>query len=265
MKRIVITKPGCRELANHLWNYISVYAYALETGARVVNPSFSKWHRYFSLGNSFLERFWSLFDTLYGSYVVRAHKECTLLAVNEIVHLPPKKACDMTYCIGWFFRNPRGLERYRKEIVSAFTPKASVVKKIEVVLSPYAGTTLLGIRLREEPFRVSPKRVRTVIDEYLREKGLDAKNVALIVVSDTPVDPTAFTGFTTHISTADEVTNLFLLSRCSVVIGTNSTFSNLSAWFGDAPHLVTTNEPIDWEYYRHKTAYFENKYATFAE
>ena len=49
-----------------------------------------------------------------------------------------------------------------------------------------------------------------------------------------------------------------------MVIGTNSTFGNVAAWLGDVPHVVTINEPIDWQYYRGKTAYFENKYATFA-
>lgn len=273
MKTIIITKPGCRELANHLWNYISVYAYALEIGARVVNPSFSKWHQYFSLESSFLERFWNVFDTLYGSYVVRAHKECTLLAVNEIVHLPPKKACDTTYCIGWFFRNPLGLERYRSEIVSIFQPKKGILKKIADALAPLTGKKLIGVHLRQQPYKgflagdslTSPERVRQIVDEYMHEKKLRTNEVALVIVSDKEVSLFSFAGFTTHISRADEVTNLFLLSKCSVVIGTNSTSSNLSAWFGNIPHLVTTNEAMNWAYYRDKTTYFENKYATFAQ
>ncbi len=276
MKKIIITKPGCQELANHLLNYLSIYAYGLETGAQVVNPSFSKWYRYFNLKKDVLERLWSIFDGLYGSYVVRAHKKCALFAVNEVVHLSSttkKNACDTLYFIGWFFRNPLGLEKYHDEILSAFQPKEHILKKIENILSPLKGKKLVGVQIRQQPypgfsdgrFLVSPERVRQVVDEYMSERKLSAVDTALVVVSDKAVDLTMFEGFATHVSHEDEVTNLFLLSKCSVVIGTNSTSSNLAAWFGNVPHIVTTNESINWEYYHDIKTYFENKYVTFAE
>ena len=280
MKKFVIVKPGCREVANHLWNYMSIYAYGLEAGAKTVNPSFLGWHQYFNLGwkwvPSSLGRMWRVVDTLYGSYVVRAHKSCTLLAVNEIVLLPPiglKSECDTSYFIGWFFRNPARFERYRNELISAFLPKKHILKSIADSLAPLNGKTLIGVHVRQQPYKgfphgdflVSLTRVRQIVDEYLQEKKLAAHDVALVIVSDTTVDSGAFEGFTTHTSRADDVTNLFLLSKCSVMIGTNSTSGNLSAWFGNIPHIVTTNEPIDWNYYRNNLTYFENKYATFAQ
>ena len=276
MKKIIITKPGCQELANHLWNYLSIYAYGLETGAQVVNPSFSKWYRYFNLKKDILERLWSTFDGLYGSYVVRAHKKCALLAVNEVVYLSPttnKNACDTLYFIGWFFRNPLGLKKYRDEIISAFQPKEHILKKIERILSPFVGKRLIGVQIRQQSypgfpdgnFLVPIPRVRHIVDEYLHAEKLHARDVALIIVSDKDVSTDVFEELNVHISHEDEVTNLFLLSKCSVIIGSNSTFSNLSAWFGNTPHLVTTNEPIDWEYYTGKTTYFENKHTTFSQ
>lgn len=276
MKKIIITKPGCRELANHLWNYMSVYAYGLEIGARVVNPSFSKWHRYFNLRRSFFERVWGMIDVLYGSYVVRAHKKCALLAVNAIVHLPPtaqENACDTIYCIGCFFRNPRGLDRYRKEIVSAFQPKEYILKNIEGSLAPLAGKRLIGVQIRQQPypgfldgrFLISPARVRQIVHEYLSGNKMDAKDVALVIVSDKVIDQSIFAGIAMQVVSGNAVTSLFSFARCSVVIGTNSTTSNLAAWFGNAPHIVATNEPMDWDYYRGITTYFENKYATFAQ
>lgn len=251
MKKLIIVKPNCRELANHLWNYISIYAYGLEIGAQVLNPSFCA---------SFISK---IFLSLYGSFLVRMRATCTLLTISEVMYLPPtrplatqKNQCDTTYFIGWLFRNPVGLERYRSEIISAFQPKESVLKKIEKNLAPFQEKKLIGIHLRQHPYKgfedgsflVSSTRVRSIVDEYLRENKLATEDVELITVSD-----------------KYDMTNLFLLSRCSVVIGTNSTFSNLAAWFGNIPHIVATNEPIDWEYYRDKAIYFENKYATFAE
>ena len=40
MRKIIILKHGGGELANQLWNYLSVYAFGLERGISVLNPSF---------------------------------------------------------------------------------------------------------------------------------------------------------------------------------------------------------------------------------
>ncbi len=271
----VIIKPNCRELANHLWNYLSIYAYGLETGARIQNPSFVEWHLYFNLSEKesfparvvaripLLHRVWKMMCVLYGSYLVRFCTRCVRLTLGITTYLPPTRAllspengCEITYFIGWHFRNPIGLEKYREALTTAFAPTKNTIKKIENALAPFRGKRLVGVRLRQQPYKgfpngdfvVSRERVDTIVAEYLRENGLDAKDVELITVSD-----------------KHDVTNLFLLSKCSVVIGDNSTFSNLSAWFGNVPHIVTTNEPIDWEYYKNRSEYFENKYATFAQ
>lgn len=278
MKKYVILKPGCREIANHLWNYISIYAYGLETGTRVYNPSFFAWHRYFNSGKKG-SRLWKTFLSLYGSLLIHVRAKCVRVTFNAITYLPPTKSlsvsaqvCGTTYFIGWLFRNPVGLERYRDEIVSAFLPKKYILNKIGDVLAPLSGKRLIGVHIRQQPYKgfedenfiVSPARVRHIVDEYLCEKKLNTEDVALVIVSDRDIDQTLFSDFTTYISHEGEVTNLFLLSKCSVIIGTNSTFSNLAAWFGSIPHIVESNESIDWEYYRNITTYFENKYATFA-
>lgn len=290
MKYLVI-KPNCRELANHVWNYLSVYAYGLETKASVQNPSFIEWHRYFTLVQKelFLTRMiallpllhgiWKAACKLYGSYLIRFCARCVRLTLGITMYLPPTRQllgppqeCATTYFIGWHFRNPVGLEKYRDTLTAAFKPRETVLKKIKDALAPLRGKRFIGVHLRQQPYRgfengrflVPPARVRRIIDEYLREKKLDANDVALVIVSDKHVNLAAFSGFTTHVQYGNDVSSLFLLSKCDAVIGTNSTFSNLAAWFGNIPHLVTTNEPMDWEYYREPTHYFENKYATFA-
>ena len=51
MKKIVILKHGGGELANQLWNYVSIYAYSLECGAKITNASFFEYHYYFKFIN----------------------------------------------------------------------------------------------------------------------------------------------------------------------------------------------------------------------
>ena len=291
MKKIVILKPNCHELTNHLWNYVSIYAYGIETGARVQNPSFFEWYRYFNLVKEepFATKMVSHFPALKGlwrgvlalcaSYLIRARQSCVMLTLSFMTYLPPTRkltahsnVCDTTYFIGWLFRNPLGLERYRDMLITAFMPKENILNTIEATLAPFSGKRLIGIHLRQKPYKgfedenfiVPPARVRTIVDEYLREKKLSMKDVALVIVSDEDVHPSVFEGFTTYRSRDNAVNDLFVLSKCSVVIGTNSTFSNLAAWFGNIPHIVESNGPMDWEYYRDATTYFDNKYATFA-
>ena len=278
MKKYIIVKPNCRELANHLWNYMSIYAYGLETEARVYNPAFFEWHRYFNLrGRKMCIR--KMLLSLYGSYLIRVRARCVQLTLGITTYLPPTKpliggdACETTYFIGWHFRNPVGLARHRDALITAFMPKERILKKIEDVLTTLYGKRLIGVHLRQQPYKGFPdgdflvpiSRTRRIVEEYLREQKLDVKDVALIVVSDKNIGSATFGSFTTYVSREDEVVNLFLLSKCSIVIGSNSTFANLAAWFGNVPHIVVLNESVDWDYYRNRQKYFENKYATFAQ
>ena len=291
MKKYIIIKPNCREFANHLLNYLSIYAYGIETGVPVQNPAFFEWHQYFNLTKkespftkmiSSFPAFRSVWKTLlsfYGSYVIRANARCVRLTLGITMSLPPTKqligvnTCETTYFIGWHFRNPVGLERYRDILTATFMPRESILKEIEDALIPLQGKRLIGVHLQQHPFKgfedepllVPLPRVRRIIDEYLHEKKLDAKDVVLIIVSDKDVGQAALGDFATHVRRGNDITSLFLLSKCSVVIGSNSIFSNLAAWFGNMPHIVATNEPMDWEYYRNSKGYFENKYATFAQ
>lgn len=269
MRKLVIVEHRGKELANRLWNDMSMYAYGRETGARVVNMTF-------------LEhvRFWRALHALYARVVdIMTRRTCSIWTTGAPKLLPPTaplpekyKECDTLYFFGWLFRNPLGLARHREAIISAFAPSKRVQKKIDDIMAPMRNAHLrIGIHIKQKPFKgfengeflVSPQRVRAIVDEQVREKALNAKEVALIVVSDREIPSAIFEGYTAIHSTENEKTNLFLLSKCDVIIGFNSTFSNLSAWFGNVPHIVTTEEPIDWEYYRNKTDYFENKYATF--
>ena len=48
-KKIVILQTSGNELANQLWNYASIYAYTLERGYTLENPSFFEYGNYFTM------------------------------------------------------------------------------------------------------------------------------------------------------------------------------------------------------------------------
>jgi hypothetical protein len=197
-------------------------------------------------------------------------------ALGNFVALPPSaslpKSKSDLYFFGWKFRNPVGFSTYRTELVKIFEPQPNETRQIARCLAPYDSRTRIGVYLKQKPFRhfengeflISLERVHALVTEYCTEKKLANENVVLILVADVPISKNAFPGFTTHQIAHTDRVNLFALASCSVVVGTNQFFPNLAAWFGNIPHIVETNEPVDWAYYRGKEHYFENRYATFA-
>lgn len=256
MKTLVIAEHRAKELANCMWNDMSILSYGMEIKARVINMTFIEHHCFSRYLHAFLAR----------CVDVITRKTCSIWATGSPKFLPPTVAqmgrygaYKQLFFFGWLFRNPAGLKKYRTELMAKFAPSMRVQRYVRTVLSAYPRNKMLvGIHMRQKPFKgfeneeflISPMRVQEIVNEYLLEHHLKKEDIALIEVSDLGEQK-------------DDLTGLHLLSKCSVVIGTNSTFSNLAAWFGNVPHVVTTDEPIDWTYYRGKSTYFDNKYATF--
>ena len=63
---------------------------------------------------------------------------------------------------------------------------------------------------------------------------------------------------------SNAIEDLYTLSLCDVIIGSNSSFGNFAAYYGNKPHIVLQKETMDWEYYKDRDAYFENKYSVMS-
>ncbi len=271
MKKLFIIEHRAHEYANRLLNDMSVYAYCLESGREVVNISFFEQSRI--LRGPYALYAWMVDKVTRSKSGMWALGGPKFLPPTEA--LPPElEAQEALYFFGWMFRNPLGLERYRKQVVEKFAPPPRIQRKIERLLAPIPKTRVrIGVHMRLVPFKgfedgeflVPQKRVREIVDEYLREKTLYTQDAELVITCDQPLLAETFEGYTTHVYRGDAATSLFLLATCSVVIGTNTTLSNTAAWFGNVPHVVTKKTLIDWRYYFGKDTYFENKYADFAQ
>lgn len=271
LKRIRVVKYDCKEFANRLWNDMAIYATGLELGVQVTGPSPLQ-----SMpGVRWIYEVWAQFVGR-----VLHDKESLFAWGGTVRYLPPTtplpgkyEDASSLYLLGQLFRNPAGFVTYGKELKERFGASPSCKKRIERTLAPYAGRLRIGVEVRQHPFTYFPdgeflvplERTRQVVDEYLQENGLASGDVVLIVMTDRPVPPGLFTGFCAVYANGSRKYNFELLSSTNVVIGTNSSLANLAAWFGNVPHIVTSVEPIDWEYYRGKNLFFENKYATFTQ
>lgn len=305
MRKIVILKHGGGELANQLWNYVSIYAYGLEIGAEVKNPSFFEYHYFFNFlpKESLKTRFLSFF---FKTPRRRAHfinrigrikyavwvKIVSLLHTSRIVssententavYIPPTKDLEAKYkeystlyFCGWLFRNPRGIEKFSKELHELFRPHAKIHTRVENIIKPLRTryTQIIGVHIRQSDYKnfkqgkfvITQERVRTILNEYVTENALDTAKTLFLIASDGPINQDVFKGLTIYISKENSVTDLFLLSQTDTILGSDSSFGAFAAWYGDVPHIIFEHETMDWAYYKDKKNFFENKYTLLTQ
>ena len=305
MKKIVILQTSGNELANQLWNYTSIYAYTLERGYKLENPSFFEYGNYFLIPppNLFFK---TLFFDLFTNYTGRKNAfrrkvwrklyfwyARTMLwffgrhsivykdADNKPYYLPPtKESSDRLsklekkgrniYFDSWLFRNPAGLEKYRKEIGQYFRPQKDidsfVASQTKDLRTRYQ--TIVGVHIRQGDYEVwrggtyfiAHQRVREIMEEYLSVFGKQREQTCFIITSDGPIYTKEFSGLNIIESKNNAVTDLFLLGATDIIIGSNSTFGAFASYYNNIPFIVMQKEKMDWEYYKGKDRFFENKY-----
>jgi hypothetical protein len=309
MKKIVIVGAKGGELANQLWNYTSVYAYCLEKEFDLKNPAFFEYGNYFRMPKrnlffrlffflpftnytkrkrSFKRRLWRKVYSYYAYLLLLMHNKSALVldpTEHEAFYLPPTRenerlsmleaSFDIIYFDGWLFRNPLGLQKFRKEILKYFKPRADIEQEIQRQVQELRSrfTHIVGVHIRQGDYRawrggayfIPQGRVRELLNEYLERTGHTPSNTSFIITSDGPIDASLFTGLSVSISKGSAVHDLFLLSTADAVIGANSTFGAFASYYGNIPFIVMQKEPMDWEYYSDKRSYFENKYSTFVQ
>jgi hypothetical protein len=205
-------------------------------------------------------------------------------ADNKPYYLAPTKESDgrlselekgrkNIYFDSWLFRNPAGIKKYYKEIREYFRPRddisSFVASRIKDLRTRYQ--TVVGAHIRQGDYKtwrggaylIEQKRAREIIEEYLAVFGKDKEKTCFIITSDGPIDTEEFAGLNVVVSKNNAVTDLFLLASTDVIIGSNSTFGAFASYYGNIPFIVMQKEKIDWEYYKNKDSFFENKYSTF--
>lgn len=301
MKKIIILKHSRGELANQLWNYVSIYAYSLEIKVSIKNPSFFEYHSYFrfieneSIITKFLSywfrgtisrrsglrnRFWRNTYTIYTG-IIKLFVSRNIISSenkeNQVVYLPPTTRLlslenkKRNYFIGWLFRNPVGLKKFRSEIISTFMPNEIIENKINDIVQPLRQKyeRIVGIHVRQSDYNtfkggayfIDQTRVREIINEFMINNSINKDRVVFLITSDGLIDENVFHDVNTYISRENAITDLFLLSSTDTVIGSDSSFGAFAAWYGNVPHIIMTKNPMNWSYYADKKEYFENKYS----
>lgn len=311
MKKIIILQHDGGEMGNQLWNYISIYAYAMERGYSCENFSFFEYARYFNLAPKSKIINWLFFfpfhrhSKLRSSFRVKIYRAFYKIfvvglikllfkkliiysrdGVNAIYYLPPTvaaakelaererllKTVFFSQVNGGVFRNPIGIQTHRALLLKHFNSASWVGEKVRIFIKPLRARykTLAGVHIRQEDyatfkggkFAISLDRIRRILDEYLTFSQKKPDEVLFIITSDGLVEEKFFHGLNIEISKRSAGEDLFILASCDIIIGSDSTFGHFAAYYGDIPHIVMKNEPIEWTYYKGKNSYFVNKYFT---
>lgn len=232
-------------------------------------------------------RFWRFIYKFYVEIIIFFHKRQVVSSINtrnEKYYLPPTQETPLLssiennsgvlYFTGWLFRNPKGLKKYQEQITEYLKPKLKYTESVEARINAARKTYkhVIGVHIRQTDYRthkggmyfIPPERVRVVLEEYLTHFHKDLKETLFIIASDEHVDEKTFRGLNTTTSGGNVIEDLYTLSLCDAIIGSNSSFGNFAAYYGNKPHIVLQKESMDWGYYEDKKSYFENKYSVMS-
>jgi hypothetical protein len=302
-KAIILQHQRGNRLANQLWNYISIYAYALEIGYECYNYCFFEEKKQYEKNKTFYtfddyNKYFDLpADNLLNSTLLKLHTANIPLLRNlklyykniyriknnnldMIIYSEEEKPYYLSradkpdknqniYFSGWMFRNPKGIEKYREQIKKVFRPKNRITTEIDKTIAKLKSkyNNIVGVHIRQKDYKTymdgrfffSQQEIRKRLDEYNSMFQARPDKTCFVICSDDTVETNIFNGLNIHISQGSAVHDLFLLARTNTIIGSDSTFGAFAAYYGNIPFIIFKKK-INWDYYKNKFKYFENKY-----
>lgn len=288
MKKITVLENNGGRMANQLWHFASMYAYCLEKGYECENLAFFRYVCYFNFSiknvivNSVFVKFYKwhknikLTKVLYIIYIrliKMLFSRRIIVDNNEEFLLPPTpnlkeeqmaklrlidrgKNLNWFFC-GWLFRNPVGLEKYRREICEYFKPREQyynlVLNFIKKLKSDYK--LVVGIHIRQGDYKTweggqyyfTSEEVRKIIDDFLLHKpNIKIEDTVFVICSDGKINDGCFRGLNTVLGPGTEITDLYTLTASDLIIGSTSTYGSWAAYYGNIPFIKFSKDKIDW-------------------
>lgn len=276
MKKVVIYKNNGGRLANQLWNYACVYAYCLEKGYQCSNYAFFRYQNYFRVrsGNWLIDKILSkapffisrFIYPVYEAYVGLLLKGMVISDCGSEFMLPPtpnknvlqSKSLERLengknkdiYFKGWLFRNPVGLDRYHADVRRCLRPSDRAEAEISTVMlrAKQKGSKIIGVHIRQGDYKkwqggkyyFSFSEARKLLDKFLSQHD-NQKQVVFIICTDGDFDEAAFNGLNYVRGAGSAVSDLFLLSRTDIILGSNSTYGRWAAYYGGVPFIQFTH------------------------
>jgi hypothetical protein len=263
MSNIIILRHNGGQLCNQLANFAAIYAFCLEKNHRLFNPTFYQYSEYFehfrgdlvlSPTNPLNIRFIKAKQAQVFLYriltkMLEKKRRGTFFEIPDegpAFLLPPSISNigdlngKLYFFCGWFFRNPDGVKKYKKEIKELFKPHHRYQKNIDKFVKAFPPNRLIiGVHIRHRDYRTheggkyffSIERYKEEMDHF--QKRYKKYNPYFVIFSDEPRDEIEFEGFDVLIAKGNLIEDLYSMSKVDFVIGPPSTFNMWAAWYGE--------------------------------
>lgn len=200
----------------------------------------------------------------YFSYILQLLKPGRIIKEDpsEAIYLPPtltrnskhKKIIktiedsnnNTIYIDGWGFRNPTGLKKYHKQIIKIFSPKKEVLEKIDKFFEEIEEDYfIVGVHIRQGDYRIvmqhwyfNEKEAAEILRAFLKKENRDPTKVLFILCSDEKINKSNFLGLNIKLGPGSMMEDLIALSKCKMIIGSNSTFGSYAAYYSNIPFFI---------------------------
>jgi hypothetical protein len=250
---IIMLAQSHGRLGNRIWTLANLLAYAIEKRLSLLAPPSDQikapvclegWAGKLAMLGYRLNLKLPLFPTL-------LLKEGELLDLDHDADFEGlARSRHILFLSGFYFAAPASLLCHRQEIVTTLAPPAEVLHSVRRAMdrcSPRADVQV-GVHMRRTDYRVFCDGILfytdaefCVVMQHLAER-LRPQTVCFHLVSDEPIDPTAFGELNTEIHRGSPLEDMYLLASCDYIIGPNSSFSQWASFWGAVPLHV-----LDWK------------------
>lgn len=283
--KIVIIQHNGGRLANQLWLIAYVYAFCLDRGYDLEFPFFYEYSSLLemqqhlpwlsrvaqflitstSINRSLVFEMYKLIISVY----LKLRRKYVIDSTHSPIFLPPsntaannrvseKKLSNIAqqkeaYFVGWQFRNPIGMKKYRKHIQQLIHPPTLAQEDINRLIQPLRRQyqTLVGVHIRQGDYTkfengryfISPESVANILKQYISRHS--SQNIVFIICSDGPVDPHIFADVPFVLGLGEPMQDLFTLAACDLVIGSFSTYGYFAAEYAGIPFYTFQNGSIE--------------------
>ena len=186
-----------------------------------------------------------------------ADRRITALDASEVQD--KIRAARIVLVYGWWFRSPNLVEKHGAKIRAYFRPieKYETASRAAVDRLRRDADVVIGVHVRHGDYRTARGAKYFFPAEryagWMREliPQFPGRKVVFLVCSDEPRHAGEFTGLTVEFGSSP-VSDMYALARCDYILGTRSTFTQWSSFYGETPLLQvnTIDEVVKLENFR---------------
>jgi len=166
----------------------------------------------------------------------------------------------IVFVYGWWLRTPSLVKKHADKIRAYFRPVEKIESASRDAIEPLRrdADVVVGVHIRQGDYRgwfdgkyfFPVARYAAWMHELASQ--FPGRKVAFFVCSDEPRSLGEFPGLTVGLGAGPAVSDIYALARCDYIIGTKSTFTQWSSFYGGKPLLQVcgTAEAIKLENFR---------------